>query len=48
MYSAESPNWNPLRAGTINNRVWDDQKRSQIILAPSPDLEQAKVWAPYH
>jgi hypothetical protein len=39
-YTAPSDNWNPLNAGTINVQAIKDNK-SQIIIAPTPDLEHA-------
>ncbi len=48
LYSAQNPNWNPFRAGTVNIRAWDDKKRPQIIVAPTPDVQNMNVWAPYH
>jgi len=47
-YTQSNPNWNPLRGGALNIRVWDENFRNnQNIVAPAPDLTNLNVYSPY-
>ena len=47
LYSMPSPEWNPLKAGTINILSLNSKGQPQNTLTPSPDVSKLDVFNPY-
>ena len=47
LYSMPTPEWNPLKAGTINILALSAKGQPQNTLVPEPNLRKIDVYNPY-
>lgn len=47
LYTAPNPEWNPLKAGSINILAVDNQGRPMTQITHEPTLNKIDTWNPY-
>ena len=47
LFTAPTPEWNPLKASPINILAVDKQGKPMTTIVPEPDVSKAKIDDPY-